>query len=179
MPNYAAPGSPEKKQETRNAQKVARLLAKKLKLLGFQHTKTNFYTRPRTHVLEFVHLHKYRVAPSFRVHFGVRIRSDDFPGAHLNGPCSDDIANPDIPNRRLYDFSFGSDETSIEACAEEIYQCVIVKGLAWFSTIEKPELLLSPGSPLTSKAKAALQRELDSPSSTQTSEATRKIFNAD
>ena len=106
MATYATPGSPEKKQESRNAQKVARLLATKLKSLGFQRTKTSIFTRSKAHVLEFVHIHKFTFAPSFRVHFGIRVRTDDFPGAHLNGPSSDAMADPEVPNRRRYNFDF-------------------------------------------------------------------------
>ena len=163
MPTYAAPGSPAKKQESRNAQKVARLLAKRLKSLGFERTKTSIFTRPKTHVLEFVHIHKLSFAPSFRVHFGVRVRTDDFPGAHLNGPSSDEIADPEVPNRRRYNFNFDANESSLEFCAEGIYQCVITEGLAWFASIEKPELLLSQVSPVTPEARAALPRKPASP----------------
>lgn len=178
MPTYAAPGSPEKKQESRNAQKVARILAKKLRSLGFQRTKTSIFTRPQAHVLEFVHIHKFTFAPSFRVHFGVRVRTDEFPGAYLNGQSSDEIADPEVPNRRRYDFNFDPEDSSFESCAEEIYQYVLAEGLAWFASVEKPEVLLSPKSPLSPEAKVALQRELDSTSSVQVSEATQRVFNA-
>ena len=91
MPPIARPGSPEKKQESRDAQKVLRLLARKLETLGFRRTKSTFFTRPTKLGLEFVHVHKFSFAASFRVHFGLRVRTDDFPAAHLNGPTSDEI----------------------------------------------------------------------------------------
>ena len=177
MPTYAAPGSPEKKQESRNAQKVARLLANKLRALGFQRTKTSIFTRPKQHVIEFVHIHKLTFAASFRVHFGVRVRSDDFPGAHLNGPCSDEIADPEVPNHRRYRFDFDAEEASWESCAQEMYQCVLADGLRWFTSVEEPELLLSLQSPLTPTARAALQREIDSQTRIQVSEATQRVLN--
>ena len=178
MPTFATPGSPEKKLESRNAQKVARLLAKKLKPLGFQRTKTSFFTRPKTLVIEFIHIHKYSFEPSFRLHFGLRVRTDSFPAAHLNGPSSDSIEDPQIPDRRRYSFSFEPNDASLEACAEGMYQCVLAEGAAWFASMEKLELLLSPASPLTPEARTALQREVDSPSMTQASEATRQALNA-
>jgi hypothetical protein len=174
----AAPGSAEKKQESRDAQKVVRLLAKKLKSLGFQRTKSSIFTRPKVHVIEFVHIHKFTFAPSFRLHFGVRVRSDDFAGAHLNGPSSDAMEDPLVPNRRRYHFCFGTDAASWESCADRLSECVLAEGLAWFASIEKPEQLLSPDSPLTPQARAALRRELDGPSSVQASESTRSVFNA-
>lgn len=177
MPTSAAPGSPEKKLESRNAQKVVRLLANKLKSLGFQRTKTSFFTRPNAHALEFVHIHKFTFAPSFRVHFGIRVRSDDSPSAHLNGPSSDAIADPEIPKRRRYNFDFGADEASWESCAEGMLQCVLIEGSQWFSSMERPELLLSSDSPLAPEARAALMREIDSKSGIKTSDATQRLFN--
>ncbi|MBQ0933500.1 hypothetical protein [Ideonella alba] len=178
MPTYAAPGSPEKKLESRNAQKVMRLLSNKLKSLGFQRTKTSFFTRHKTLVIEFVHIHKYSFEPSFRVHFGIRVRTDTFPAAHLNGPSSDAIEDPQIPNRRLYNFSFDPNDASLEACAESMYQCALAEGASWFASMEKLELLLSPASPLTPEARAALQREVDSSSMVQVSDETRQVLNA-
>ena len=178
MSPTALPGSPEKKQESRDAKKVVRLLAKKLKATGFQRTKTSFFTRANQYVLEFVHIHKYSFAPSFRIHFGVRVRTDDFPGAHLNGPSSDAIANPDIPNHRRYSFDFDSDQASWELCAESMYQCVLAEGLDWFASIHNPTLLLSPQSPLAPNAREALRREIENPSNVLTSEVTQRVLNA-
>jgi len=178
MPPYAAPGSPEKKLESRNAQKVARLLANKLKPLGFERTKTSIFTRSRPLVIEFVHIHKFSFEASFRVHFGVRVRTDTFPGTHLNGPSSDAMQDPEDPSRRRYSFSFGQDAPSWEACAEELLQCVLQEGLAWFGSVESQEHLLSSSSPLTHEARLALQRELQSGLAPQASEHTRKALNA-
>jgi hypothetical protein len=51
----APPGASPKGQQSRDAQKVLRLLAKKLRFLGFERTKPTFFTRPAWYVLEFVH----------------------------------------------------------------------------------------------------------------------------
>lgn len=178
MPPYAAPGSPEKKLESRNAQEVARLLANKLKPLGFERTKTSFYTRPKPLVIEFVHLHKFSFEASFRVHFGVRVRTDDFPGAHLNGPSSDEMRDSNDHSLRRYDFSFGADPASLDACAEEILRCVLEEGAVWFASMESQERLLSPSSPLTHEARTALQRELRSSTMPQASQQTQRVLNA-
>jgi hypothetical protein len=178
MPPYAAPGSPEKKLESLNAQKVARLLANKLKLLGFERTKTSIFTRSKPLVIEFVHIHKFSFEASFRVHFGVRVRTDNFPGTHLNGPSSDEMRDTEDQSRRRYTFSFGQEEASWDACAEEILQCVLHEGSAWFASMESQERLLSPSSPLTYEARLALQRELQSAEQPQVSEHTRKALNA-
>jgi len=178
MPPHAAPGSPEKKLESRNAQKVARLLANKLKPLGFERTKTSIFTRSRPLIIEFVHIHKFSFEASFRVHFGVRVRTDNFPGAHLNGPSSDEMRDPEDQSRRRYTFSFGPDAASWNECAEEILQCVLQEGTAWFASMEDLERLLSPSSPLTHEARLALQRELQDALPPQASEHTRKALNA-
>ena len=174
----AQPGSPEKKQESRDAQKVLRLLAKKLRTFGFERTKPTFFTRRSQHVLEFVHVHKFTFAPSFRVHFGVRVRSEEFPAAHLNGPSSDEILDPELPSRRRYRFDFDAGEESWAVCAQQMYQCVATEGLQWLMSVGDTEYLLSPTSPLAPDAKEALRVELQNPGAVQASEATRRTLNA-
>ena len=178
MPPYAMPGSPEKKLESRNAQKVARLLANKLKPLGFERTKTSIFTRSKPLVIEFVHIHKFSFEASFRVHFGVRVRTDNFPGAHLNGPSSDEMRDPEDQSKRRYTCSFSPDAASWDACAEEILGCVLKEGSEWFASMESRERLLSPTSPLTQEARLALRRELQSELAPEASEHTRKALNA-
>lgn len=178
MPPHATPGSREKKLESRNAQKVARLLANRLKPLGFERTKTSIFTRPRPLVIEFVHIHKFSFDASFRVHLGVRVRTDSFPGVHLNGPSSDEMRDPQDPSRKRYIFSFGPDAASWDACAEQLLQYVLQEGSAWFASMEGQERLLSPSSPLTHEARLALQRELQAALPPRASEQTRKALNA-
>jgi hypothetical protein len=177
-PTAALTGSSEKKQESRDAQKVLRLLARRLKSLGFERTKPTFFTRPAQYVLEFVHVHKYTFGPTFRVHFGVRVRSDDSPDAHLNGPASDGIHDPESPGQRLYNFHFTTSEASWLSCAEAMSRCVESHGLGWLASVANPSVLLAADSPLTQNAKAALQRELAGASSTRMSEATQRVLNA-
>jgi hypothetical protein len=174
----ALPGTAEKKQESRDAQKVLRLLAKKLKPLGFERTKPTFFTRSGQYVLEFVHVHKFTFGPTFRVHFGVRVRSDNFVAAHLNGPDSGSIVDPAMPGLRRYRFSFTPNEASWESCAEAMLECVSTEGLRWFASLANPTALLSSESPLSPSAISALQRELEEPSSVLVSEATQRVLNA-
>jgi len=169
--------SEEKKQESRDTQKVLRLLAKKLKPLGFERTKPTFFTRSGRYVLEFVHVHKFTFGPEFRVHFGVRVRSDELAAAHLNGPDSDSIACPEAPGRRRYDFSFTPNNASWDLCSEAMLQCVSAEGLRWFESFTNPTMLLSSTSPLSATAMAALKRELEEPSGAQVSEATQRVLN--
>jgi hypothetical protein len=178
MSPLALPGSAEKKQESRDAQKVLRLLARKLKPLGFERTKPTFFTRSGRYVLEFVHVHKFTFGPIFRIHFGVRVRSDEFSAAHLNGPDSDSIADPRTPGRRRYELSFTPNEASWESCSEAMLQCVSAEGLRWFASSTNPTALLSSDSPLGLSAMTALQRELEEPSCAQVSEATQRALNA-
>ena len=178
MPLIALPGSPEKKQASRDAQKVLRLLARQLKPLGFLRTKPTFFTRQSEHGLEFIHVHKFTFAPSFRVHFGFRVRSEDFPAAHLNGPSSDDIRDPVRPDHRKYVFDYETDEASWESCAQAMYGFAANEGLAWFASMSDPVFLLSSASPLSPTAKTALRREIEDPSKSVVSEATRLVLNA-
>ena len=173
----AHPGSAEKKQESRDAQKVLRFLEKKLKPLGFERTKPTFFTRSGPYVLEFVHVHKFTFGPTFRVHFGVRVRSDDFAAAHLNGPDSDSIVDPTMPGLRRYRFSFTPNEASWESCAEAMLECVSTDGLHWFASLANQTALLSSESQLSPSAISALQRELEEPFRVQVSEATQLVLN--
>lgn len=170
------PGSLEKKQESRDAQKVLRRFESRLKPLGFKRTKPSFFVRPGKYVLEFVHVHKFSLAPSLRVHFGARVRSDDFTGSHLNGPCSDGIAAPGNPDRRRYDFGYTSSEESWEQCAEAMLRCVLEEGSRWFATLEDQVVLLSANSPLTATAIDALRTELEQPCSARVSESTHRVL---
>ncbi|MFT3820273.1 MAG: hypothetical protein QM750_22105 [Rubrivivax sp.] len=178
MSHAALPGSPEKKQESRDAQKVLRLLAKKLKTFGFLRTKPTFFTRPAQYGLEFVHVHKSSFEASFRIHFGFRVRSDEFRAAHLNGPTSDEISDPVLPDSRKYEFNYNMDEASWESCAQAMYQCTASEGLEWFASMTNPVFLLSPDSPLTPTERAALRREIEHPSESVASEATQRALNA-
>jgi hypothetical protein len=174
----ALPGSPGKKQESRDAQKVLRLLAKKLAPLGFRRTKSTFFTRPTKLGLEFVHVHKFSFAASFRVHFGLRVRTDEFPAAHLNGPTSDEIRNHEDPRRRRYEFDYGPGEETWQSCAQALCECVCAEGLDWFASMNNAEVLLGSGSPLTQSARTALRWELENPSKVEASEATQRALNA-
>ena len=177
MPTNALPGSPEKKQEYRDAQKVLRLLAKELKVLGFERTKTTFFVRPTELGIEFIHVHKFSFSPAFRVHFGFRVRTDEFPAAHLNGPSSDEIGDPADPARRRYNFDFNAVESSWRSCARAMYACASIEGEEWFAAMSNTKALLAPASPLTQKARAALRLELENPAVAEASEATRHALN--
>lgn len=181
IPNFsmnqpALPGSLEKKQESRDAQKVLKRFESRLKPLGFKRTKPSFFVRPGKHILEFVHVHKFSFAPSLRVHFGARVRSDDFSGSHLNGPCSDGIAEPGNPDRRRDDFDYTTSEESWEQCAEAMLQCVLEEGSRWFAALEDHGVLLSASSPLSAAAVDALRTELEQPCSARVSDATHRVL---
>jgi hypothetical protein len=174
----ALPGSPERKQQTKDAQKIMRLLAHKLRALGFERTKPSFFIRQRALIIEFVHVHKFTFGPSFRIHFGIRVRNDTHTAAALNGPDSDRIQNPATPGLR-YRLNFSTEPTSLNTCAEAMAAFVAAEGLAWFRTFEDPRLLLSAAdSRLHQMAKTALQEALHNPNAAITSPATRQVLNA-
>src|ERR1700712_4884643 len=138
----ALPGSPAKKQESRDAQKVLRLLAKKLQPLGFERTKPTFFVRPGKVLLEFVHVHKYTFGPRFRLHLGVRVRFDQYVAQALNGPAFDGAPGGSEPVAQSR-FNYQSDVETMAACAEAMAQTVKTAGNQWFDAISNPEQLLS------------------------------------
>jgi len=178
MRSVAFPGSTERKQDTRDAQKVLRRLARKLRPMGFERTKPTYFIRPRPLIAEFVHVHKYSFAPAFRVHFGIRVRNDDFDSAALNGPHFSHRVDPESPGL-FSGLEFTPDIESIEACANDLARLVASDGIRWFDSHCNPDVLLSPTllSPLTPSAIAGLARALVNPAEVVTSPATRAVLN--
>lgn len=153
----AMPGSPERKRESLDAQKVLRMLAKALAPLGFTRTKPSFFTRGSDLVVEFVHIHKYTFGPTFRIHFGVRVLNDAWPNVALNGPCVDGILNSES-SRYTARFEFAPDSTSMAECAQLMANVIRLQGEPWFTAMRPlEELLDSPESPLRTDGKAALR----------------------
>lgn len=177
MRPLAVPGSPEKKQEARDARKVLRLLAKRLRPLGFERTKPTFFVRPGNVLLEFVHVHKYTFGPRFRLHLGVRVRFDRFVGQALNGPAYDAAPGPSesgVQGR----FNYRSDVEAIEACAESMAQTVETVGNEWFAAMSSPEELFaiyrSPATPISIDE---MEITLNDSVAVVTSDETRRAFN--
>lgn len=151
------PGSPEKRRESKDAQKVFRLLAKALRPLGFKRTKPTFFTRQSGLVVEFVHVHKYTFGPTFRIHLGVRVLNDAWRAVVLNGPCIDGLLNSE-GSRYTSRFDFTPDPTSLLACAHLMADVIRSQGERWFDGIRLHETLLDSGdSPLRAEEKAALR----------------------
>jgi hypothetical protein len=177
MRPLALPGSPEKKQESRDAQKVLRLLAKKLQPLGFERTKPTFFVRPGNVLLEFVHLHKYTFGPGFRLHLGIRVRFDQFVAQALNGPAFDGAPGAIEPGTQGR-FNYRSDAEAIAACAEAMAQTVATAGNQWFDAMGDPKKLLSIyRSPTTPISMDSIKLALNDPGAVVTSEETRRAFN--
>jgi hypothetical protein len=129
-------------------ERIRRKLASKLVELGFRRTKTSFFTRPRKHWVEFIHLHKFTFTTGFRVHFGVRVLNDSFDAIALNGPDSDTAG---------FRLNFGQTEESANACVDEICVFCKKKGEKWFRRIRRPTVMLwFPNSPLGWKERKAL-----------------------
>ena len=177
MRPLALPGSPEKKQESRDAQKVLRLLAKRLQPLGFERTKPTFFVRPGNVLLEFVHVHKYTFGPRFRLHLGVRVRFDQFVAQALNGPAFDGAPGTNEPGAQAR-FNYRSDVETIAACAEAMAQTVKTAGNQWFDAMSNPEQLLSIyRSPTTPISIDTMELALNDPRAVVTSPETRRAFN--
>ena len=177
MRPLALPGSPEKKQEARDAQKVLRLLAKRLQPLGFDRAKPTFFVRPGHVLLGFVHVHKYTFGPRFRLHLGVRVRFDQFVAQALNGPAFDGAPGTNEPGAQAR-FNYRSDVETIAACAEAMAQTVKTAGNQWFDAMSNPEQLLSIyRSPTTPISIDTMELALNDPRAVVTSPETRRAFN--
>jgi len=170
------PGSPARKQQSKDAQKVLRLLAHRLKGVGFERTKPSFFVRPRPWVIEFIHLHKYTFGPCFRTHLGIRVRADDWSAAALNGPTADGAHVSD--GKWTHRFEYTSESASFCTCAEALADYVIGSALSWFEAVRDPSFLLAAeDSPLYDSEKDALRKALGEGAESATSAATRRLLN--
>ncbi len=137
--------------------KILRRVAKLLAPLGFRRAKVTFFVRRQKWVVEFIHLHKYRFGPSYRIHLGIRVLNDVFPAQALNGPDSHAYTCPGSPNGSRYNLDFESDQDSFERCAAEICRWCSEVGVPWFKRFQEPRVLLTdPVSPLREDVKARL-----------------------
>jgi hypothetical protein len=147
----------DKKIEISGRNKIYRKLANRLSDLGFERTKTSFFTRPREHVVEFIHLHKFTFCAGFRVHFGIRVLNDPLEAAALNGPSSEDPK-----------FSYDSSEESLQKCANEIHRFCKINGERWFRKwSNSSKIINSKRSPLQQDAKKALLNAIEGRSNSE------------
>jgi len=152
-----------------------RRFAAKLKQLGFARTRASFLVRPRTWVIDFVHVHKYSFGTGYRVHLGMRVRNERFHAAHLNGPAAESFSSSAECSQPVR-FRFAQDPDSLERCAAAMAAFVEAEGLAWFEAFGSSAALLSSDSPLTADAKADLRRALDDPSAARDSVTTVQVL---
>ena len=75
-------------------------------------------------IIEFVHLHLYTFAPSFRVHVGIRVLNDPFEAAALNGPDSHGMG---------FRLEFDAVDSAVDECASEIARYCKEVGELWFA----------------------------------------------
>ena len=129
----------DKKLERSNKERVFRRLAKVLEPTGFHLGKSRFFTRASLPVIEFVHLHKFSFAPSFRVHVGIRVVNDPFVAVALNGPNSDEIVSP---TGARYDFQYCEDDESVDRCVSKIAEFVSNVAEPWFGLFRNRTLLI-------------------------------------
>jgi hypothetical protein len=135
------------------AAKVHRLLTKELASYGYTRGKPTFWSRPNKYVVEFIHLHLYSFAPTFRVHCGVRVLNSDFQAVALNGLHSDE-------QRPRLAIEFSATPDSLDDCVANISQYCTTTCEAWFNDFKTVESLLGAGSPLSREDREALKGAL-------------------
>ena len=96
---------------------------------GFFRTKPSFYTRIYEERIEFIHLHKLRSGPFYRVHTGIRFLLDDLDFIALNGIQANGYKNEYSIH---YNFRYHKDEDSINRCANQILLFVENEAIPWF-----------------------------------------------
>lgn len=141
----------DKHIERSNHQKIVRSFAKRLKALGFEKYKSSFFRRKQQTFIQYVHIHKYRSAPSYRLHLGIKPNDDEDKNHYLNGLESTPYECKGSPNGKKYNFSFHKNAETIDRCVENLHQFTVEVCEKWFNDWNDPERLLkSPESPLNS-----------------------------
>ena len=148
----------DKRTKRNLAEQIKRRLTRELLSLGFTRTKPTFWTRPREHRVEFIHLHLFTFAPAFRVHLGIRVTNDTFEAVALNG-----LHSPDgwYGTGRKYLFEFAEIETSLERCASDLFRFCVDIADPWFRQFKDARVLLQRDSPLGREEKFRLQLALN------------------
>jgi hypothetical protein len=135
----------DKKEERRLSRKIVREVGKQMRSSGFLHSKPSFLVRPLGAFALFMHFHRYRCSPCFRLHFGVRVMNDPFEAIALNGPCFE------------YAGTFEAAEDETLACTRTLIALIEREGQGWFSKFPDAEALYrAPGSPLQDRDRQAL-----------------------
>jgi hypothetical protein len=161
------------KTKLKLAEAVRQHLSRRLQHSGFARTKATFWTRSLECTVQFVHLHLFTFAPSFRVHLGIRVLNDAFPALALNGLSSHDgwaLAS------RKYVFAFSSPPDTAIACADEIAAFVLEVGVPWFERFATSDALLVPGGPLGDDAILRLRLALDGRPDAEAIAASRRML---
>ena len=118
----------DKSLEKKNRELVIKKLSELLMPYGFVKTKPTFYTRLHKDRIEFIHLHKFTFAPSFRVHIGIRFLIDNLDFVALNGIEANGYKNEYPIN---YNFRYHKDDNSIVRCANQILLFVENEAPPW------------------------------------------------
>jgi hypothetical protein len=162
----------ENKLKQSQTEKIRRQLTKALRTVGFERSKTTFWTRSGDVTADFIHLHLFSFSPAFRIHLGIRVLNDPFEAAALNGPNSDED--------RSFRLEFNSSEESIITCCEEILRYINLVALPWFQKWQDPsELVESPGSPLKQRDRDALIMALNGHADTTNVKRSRSLLGLD
>ena len=169
--------NPDPKLKRALSEKIRRRLSSSLEALGFSRAKTTFWIRPQEHTVEFVHLHLFSFAASFRVHLGIRVRNDKFEAIALNGLHS-------LPGRyengSRYNFRFTTKPETIDRCSSELFRFVVERGEPWFHRFGHIENLLElSDSPLNAEEKSCLKRAVDGVADSDNIAVSQKLLGLD
>ncbi|MGN7515814.1 MAG: hypothetical protein ACTHOM_15670 [Allomuricauda sp.] len=140
-------------------EKIFKSITEGLSLNGFERSKSTFWVRQKTNSIQFIHIHTFSYAYSFRVHLGIRVKNDSFDATALNGPCTRDgwwETKKLFSKKRSLQFS--DDLEVINKCAGNIIEYVETVGVPWFDQFkDENELLVNEKSPLGDEEKKLLK----------------------
>lgn len=123
----------EKATEKNRKNRILNEITLRLKPIGFERYKSNFFLRKKNSIIQFIHLHKFTFSPEFRIHLGIKASDNDDILFLLNGLDSSKYQCKNSPNGKKYNFRFYKDEETIKRCVDNLFQFCLEVGEKWFN----------------------------------------------
>ncbi len=129
------------------------------------------WTRPHSHMVDFIHLHRSgssygkprNYSVNINVNFGIRILNDAFEALSANGPSDD----PDRLRAGLYHLRFNAQTGSTyDRCVHDLVRFVLEQGEPWFIRFRELDVLFMAGDspirePLIERLRAGVNGRAD------------------
>lgn len=143
-----------KKTEQKNAQKVLRRFTNHVMNLGFSRTKPTFWVREKTHLVEFIHIHKRKHRPDFDIFTCLRPFNSSLEFIALEGELDRQLLSG-------VNFEYSDSKDSVEQCAVKMASFVQRHSETWYDKFSDQKVLLGASSPFDKRHKNDFKQALE------------------